>query len=263
MGIASHVRRISPRFWFQCKFLRYKFYNGERELWLMRDLLRDCELALDIGSSIGLYSRELSRHARKVVAFEANPRVAAFARSVAPRNVEVMNFALSSSAGEKVLHVPLNRRHNTIDDLATIEPKNPVGATEGVSEKVTTRRLDDFGFTHCGFIKIDVEGHEEAVLDGAAQLIRNERPIMMIELEDRHNAGTVERVINRLAGLSYSAYRLGNKCLSPVAAFDPQMRPQVGTIDSLSPRRRTTPTANFIFVPEGAGARIPPRLLAA
>ena len=263
MGIADHVRRTSPRFWFHCKFLRYKFYNGERELWLMPHLLRDCELALDIGSSIGLYSRELSRHARKVVAFEANPRVAAFARSMAPRNVEVMNVALSSTAGEMTLRIPLNRRRSTVDDLATIEPLNPAGSEDGVSARVTTRRLDDFAFTGCGFLKIDVEGHEEAVLDGAMQLIQSQRPLMMIELDDRHNAGTVARVIERLSALSYTAYRLGHGQLCTVAEFDPRVRPRVGILDSLFPRRRREPSSNFIFVPPEAGVRIPPRLLAA
>src|SRR5258708_4903205 len=146
MGIATHVRRISPRFWFHCRFLRYKLYKGEPEIWLMRHLLRDCELALDVGASIGLYSRELSRHARRVVAFEANPRVAAFAKHVAPRNVEVLNVALSATAGEVELRIPLNRREHTVDDLATIEPKNPIGAEHGVTERVATRRLDDYAF---------------------------------------------------------------------------------------------------------------------
>jgi len=249
MGIATHVRRISPRFWFYCRFLRYKFYKGEPELWLMRHLLRDCALALDVGSSIGLYSRELSRHAGKVVAFEANPRVAAFAKHVARRNVEVVNVALSSTAGEVSLHIPLNRREHTADDLATIESKNPISAERGITERVATRRLDDYGFVGCGFIKIDVEGHEEAVLDGAIELITTQRPIMMIELEDRHNAGTVARVTARLSALSYTAYRLSQGRLRPAAELDP--------------KTDATPTVNFIFIPQEAGARIASGLLAA
>ena len=33
------------------------------------------------------------------------------------------------------------------------------------------KRLDDLAIANCSFIKIDVEGHEEAVLDGASALI--------------------------------------------------------------------------------------------
>jgi hypothetical protein len=39
----------------------------------------------------------MARHAGKVVAFEVNPMVAQFARTVAPRNVEIVNVALSSA----------------------------------------------------------------------------------------------------------------------------------------------------------------------
>jgi len=42
-------------------------------------------------------------------------------------------------------------------------------------ENVITKRLGDFGFRDCSFIKLDVEGHEEAVLDGAMHLIENQR----------------------------------------------------------------------------------------
>ncbi len=128
------------------KSLRYKYYNGEPEIWIMRDLPPKRNLAIDVGSSIGIYSRELAKHAARVVAFEANPRVAKFARMVAPSNVAVENVALSSATGETTLRIPINRRNNTVDDLATIEPENPLESEAIVTEKVATRRLDDYAF---------------------------------------------------------------------------------------------------------------------
>ena len=265
MGIASHIRRVSPRVWVYFKSLRYKFYNGEREIWLVRYFLDDYKLALDVGSSIGLYSREMAKYAKKVVAFEANPRVAAFARRVAARNVEVLNVALSSAEGETVLRIPINRRNDTIDDLATTEPKNPLHFGRIASEKVATKRLDDFGFTDCGFIKLDVEGHEEAVLDGAMHLIETQRPIMMIELDDQFNPGTIKRVTERLSGLSYAVYLLFGGRLRPIADFNPDVHQNITAITCLPPhrRRRGEYMKNFIFVPNEAKARIPPQLLSA
>ncbi|MGA8614676.1 MAG: FkbM family methyltransferase [Xanthobacteraceae bacterium] len=207
MSIARQVRRISPRTWFYFKSLRYKYYNGEPEIWIVRDLLSKRNLAIDVGSSIGIYSRELAKHAARVVAFEANPRVAKFARLVAPSNVAVENVALSSATGETTLRIPINRRNNAVDDLATIEPKNPLQSDVVVTEKVATKRLDDYGFPGCDFIKIDVEGHEEAVLDGAARLIDTQRPVIMIELDDRFNPGIINRVSERLKSFQYSGYR--------------------------------------------------------
>jgi FkbM family methyltransferase len=242
MGIAKHVRRVSPRLWFYFKSLRYKFYNGEDEIWSVRHLLTRGKLAVDIGASIGLYSRELAKYATKVVAFEANPRVAAFARRVASHNVEVLNVAISSADGETELRTPFNRRNHAIDDLATIEPKNPLHFDRVIAEKVATRRLDGYAFVDCGFIKIDVEGHEEAVLDGAMHLIESQRPVMMIELDDRFNPGIVERVTKRLSDPGYTAYFLLGNRLLPTSDF--------------APRNLSDIKSNFIFVPNEAKARI-------
>jgi FkbM family methyltransferase len=246
VSIARQVRQVSPRTWFYFKSLRYKYYNGEPEIWIVRDLLSKRNLAIDIGASIGIYSHELAKHAARVVAFEANPRVAQFARQVAPSNVVVENVALSSAAGETTLRIPINRRNNTIDDLATIEPKNALQSEIIVTEPVATRRLDDYGFSGCDFIKIDVEGHEEAVLDGGVRLIDAQRPVIMIELDDRFNPGIIERVSGRLKGLQYSGYRLFDGCLH--------------RLDDAAPKRQSEAGHNFIFLPDDVPLK-PPRKL--
>jgi FkbM family methyltransferase len=249
MGFANRVRRVSPRLRFYVKFLRYKFYNGAHEIRLVRHLLVAGSLAIDVGSSIGFYSYEMAKYASKVVAFEANPQVAAFARSVAPRRVEVLNLALSSSDGEMTLRVPIGGRTDTIDDLATIEQSNRLPSYAVRTEKVATKRLDDFNFSDCGFIKIDVEGHEEAVLDGATRLIETQRPALLIELDDRFNPGIVTRVLSRLSDLAYTAHYLSDGRLRPLGDLDPRDHPNIGP--------------NFIFVPREAESRVMARFRAA
>jgi FkbM family methyltransferase len=242
MGFATYVRRVNPRLWFYFKFLRYKFYKGEPEIHCVRHLLIKGKLAIDVGCSIGLYARELAKYSAKVVAFEANPRVAEFARLVAPQNVEVVNIGLSSVDGETLMRIPLNRRNNTTDELATIEPNNDLHASPILTEKVQTKRLDGFGYSGCGFIKIDVEGHEEAVLDGAMHLIETQRPVLMIELDDRFNAGIIDRVVERLRGLFYGIYLIFDGQLRPLADLDPLIHSKIGL--------------NFIFIPREDEARI-------
>ena len=53
--------------------------------------------------------------------------------------------------------------------------------------------MDDFDLPQIGFIKIDVEGHEELVLHGAEGILERDRPNLMIEIEERHNPGAIER----------------------------------------------------------------------
>jgi FkbM family methyltransferase len=237
VSVAKHARRISPRVWFYFKFLRYKFYNGEPEIWLVRRLPIDGKLAIDIGASIGLFSRALAKSAARVIAFEANPRVAEFTAQVASRNVEVKNVALSSKHGETTLRIPIDRRKNTVDDLATIEPTNALYCEPTITETVQTRKLDDYDYSDCAFIKIDVEGHEDAVLEGAMRLIERNRPILMIELVDIFKPGIVGRVVERLSNFDYSAYKFLDGCLRPLTRLETPTHSHVNH--------------NFIFLPNG------------
>lgn len=261
MEFATHVRRYCPRLWFHFRFLKYKYLKGERELRLLARLVPRDKIAIDIGSSIGLYSRELARHASKVIAFEANPNVAQFARRVAPRNVEIINVALSANVTRTMLRIPVNAKGHSVDDLATVEAINQsyVGNTRNV--EVVTKRLDDYGFSDCGFIKIDVEGHEEAVLDGARRLLETQRPILMIELVNAYNVGTIERVVERCAHLSYSAHFLSRGRLRPFVEFDEAVHQNLKLAEGLSRRRRRKLeyVANFIFVPAEAASGLSDR----
>jgi FkbM family methyltransferase len=184
-----------------------------------------------------------------VLAFEANPHVAAFARKVAARNIEVINSALSSRAGRTTLTMPADRKGNPTTELATLEP-NAMPEARLISIEVETRPLDDFPVTNCSFIKIDVEGHEEEMLDGASALVAAQRPALMIELVEQFNPGVVARLSRRLAAQSYGGFFLSGGRLRPITAFDPA-RDQGDTTG-----RTREFIVNFLFVPEEKRAAI-------
>lgn len=252
MNFDDALKQYLPHAWFRFKFLKYKYFKrGEPELRLIRHLVEPGTTALDVGASIGMYAAEMARYAARVIAFEANPAVAALTTRVAPRNVEVINVALSSAPGRATLKIPLNPDGRTIDELATIEAGNPLHAGVAASAEVAVKRLDDFAIANCSFIKIDVEGHEEAVPDGAAGLIAAQRPAPMVELNDAFNPGVVTRLANRYAALSYDVYFLSHGRLRPIAEFDPA-RDQDDAL--LKFPRHKLPRGreyinNFIFVP--------------
>ena len=257
MNFDDALKQHLPRVWFRFKFLKYKYFKrGEPEIWLIRHLVAPGTTALDVGASIGIYSAEMARYAGKAIAFEANPAVAAFARSVAARNVEVVNVALSSRAGRTTLTVPLNARGRAVTELASIAPNQQSGENV-VTVDVETRRLDDFSVSNCSFIKIDVEGHEQAVLDGAAALIAAQRPALMVELNEDFNPGVVQRLAARYAALNCRGLFLSQGKLHPIAAFDPARHQNA---DNLKPRHRLPRGVeyinNFVFVPEEKAARL-------
>ena len=211
-------------------------------------------MAIDVGSAIGLYSRALAGLVPKVVAFEANPAVATFARAVAPRNVEVINIALSSATKHTTLRIPVNRRGHTIDELATIERKNDFAGAEFITADVLSKPLDAFDFADCGFIKIDVEGHEEEVLEGGKRLIERCHPVLMIELVEQYNPGTVDRVTQWLARLGYTGFFLSDGKWLPIAEFRAHRDQDWTTVLKAPPRRRRKAhyVSDFVFVPVDA-----------
>jgi FkbM family methyltransferase len=251
MNFDDALKHYAPRAWFRFKFLKYKYLKrGEPEIHLIRHLVEPGTTAVDIGCSIGIYAAEMARYANKVIAFEANPAVARFARTVAPNNVEVINVALSSSAGRTTLTVPLNAKGRAVTELASIAPKEATGANS-VAIDVETQRLDDFPIANCSFIKIDVEGHEEPVLDGASSLIAAQRPALMIELVETFNPGVVARLAGRYALLSYGCFFLSRGQLRPVVEFNAahdQDDARLVARHKLPPGREYI--SNFIFLPQ-------------
>lgn len=152
-------------------------------------------LAVDIGGNWG-QSVEAIRRLRpeaRVVTFEPNPVLAprlsrAYANDV---QVTVNSCALSSEVGHMKLHVPTYRKF-VYDGLASLDFDKAYGwlnkdrvanfnpAKLSIEPfGVEVLRLDDFALNP-DFIKIDVQGHELAVLQGAtATLTCN--PVIMLE----------------------------------------------------------------------------------
>jgi hypothetical protein len=83
------------------------------------------------------------------------------------------------------------------------------------------KTLDSFKLTNVGFVKIDVEGHEEAVLHGGLETLKREKPNLMIEIEERHAPGSLERVTNFLSTIGYAGFYLDGNQILPIARFDP------------------------------------------
>lgn len=74
------------------------------------------------------------------------------------------------------------------------------------SHEVIQRPLDWYELKNVSLIKIDVQGYEPYVLNGAKQTILNNKPVIFIEIEPEHLERfgfTKEDVISRLESLNY------------------------------------------------------------
>jgi FkbM family methyltransferase len=176
------------------------------------NLVPEGRLAVDVGAHRGLWSYWFSRRAGAVHSFEPNPHLYAFLARTRLRNVHPHEVALSDAEGTAELYIPAggNAGRGSIQ-IGGISPL----AT------VATRQLDSYAFENIGFIKIDVEGHEEAVLRGAALTIERWHPALVIEIEDRHNPGAIARIPATLRDIGYQyAYVERSGTLQPLEAFD-------------------------------------------
>lgn len=202
--LGRHGERVVPARWTMPFLAAAQWLAGEPELRELSRLVPADRLAVDVGAAEGVWSWFLARRARSVVAFEPNPDSAARIVRRVPRAV-VHAVALSDREGEAELRIP-RVGGQSLTGWATIEPANrhtALAPERWESIRVPTRTLDSFELRDVGFVKIDVEGHELAVLEGARRTILRDRPVILVEAEDRHRPGAVASVVVWLEAIEY------------------------------------------------------------
>jgi FkbM family methyltransferase len=149
-----------------------------------------------------------------VIAFEPLPP--AFARlrsaiSALDARVTLRPEALSDRAGSATLAVPRvggaaqEEWASIVKDYAPIMQNDP--RLEAIDTWVVpTVTLDSLGLNDVTAIKLDVEGAEEEVLRGALDLLRHNRPVLSIEIEERHRPGSTRSIPDLLRPLGYAGY---------------------------------------------------------
>ncbi|MGD9510564.1 MAG: FkbM family methyltransferase [Geminicoccaceae bacterium] len=196
--------------------------KGEPELALLPRVLDPGAVSIDIGANIGDYLDVLTRHSRRVIAFEPHPVCFANLQAIGLGKCTILNLALSDRAGTAMLTVPVEAEEVT--GLATIEPANRSFAPTAArlqEYEVRVARLDDAlaeqlrPDERVAFIKIDVEGHEHAVIAGAQATIGKHRPIVLLETEYRHGA-PIRAIFELFAARGYLARILHVGRMTPV-----------------------------------------------
>jgi len=115
----------------------------------------------------------MTRRAAVVDVFEPQPDLARYIRNARLHNVRVHEVALSDQAGTSRLLVPMDNGLARLASSDAVQAQVELGAT--TERPVKTLTLDSFGLVDVGFLKIDVEGHELAVLRGADETITASR----------------------------------------------------------------------------------------
>lgn len=196
--------------------------SREAEFSLLPMLVGDGDTAIDVGANIGGYTVRLSQlvgPSGRVYAFEPVPRtfrlLAYNVERLAPHpNVRLREVAVSDRTGTASLSLPLE---GSLENFYTAS----LAATPSSKVRriiVPTTTLDECMPPDGGrvaLIKIDTEGAEWQVLQGATDLLRRERPAVICEV----GAGierfghTAQEVFDLMADLGYSGFRLADGSL--------------------------------------------------
>ena len=232
LGVEDRLKLFLPGALYYPHKIRTQMKSAEPELGILARLVRPGSTAIDVGANRGIYSYALAKLGAQVESIEPNPALAHFARTMLGRKARVHEVALSNVAGAGTLHIPFDRRSRPDHLVASLRDRHD----RAIAIEVPLRTLDSFGFTDVSFIKVDVEGGELEVLEGARRTISRDRPNLLIELL----AGTHDDPLAAIAEVA--------------AAFDYDASIVIGTdvVESsraLGELRGSVRTRNVLFTP--------------
>lgn len=205
-GLRSFIRRCVPRCVLQ--FLRKRYYPSRlraftEDQWphsaAVKALVKPGDHVVDAGANIGYVTMLLSQWVGsqgQVDSFEPVPDTFELlshnARALRLENVRLRHVALSDAAGEATMHVP--EYSSGGENLYESSLEHGEGRAVRVRRSVLDRELPEAAKP--AFMKIDVEGHELAMLRGATGVLDRAHPALLIEMSAA-TAGEVEEFLRR------------------------------------------------------------------
>jgi len=169
----SHKEHAPARVTMNGKIWEKKLFD------IYSNLLNETDIVIDVGAYIGSHTLPFAKCCSKglVYAFEPNKELY---RTVSHNielnlinNVRLYDVGVSSKSGYNILY-------EREDGTSRISKRN----IKGNPTKIECVALDNFlpHINKCKLLKIDVEGHEFTVLEGAKHLIKKTKPNIMIEV---------------------------------------------------------------------------------
>jgi FkbM family methyltransferase len=198
--------------------------------------------AIDVGANLGLFTYVFYLNGYAVNSFEPNEKCYSRLRqwAKAKKRVTVSEFAVSDDCRTTDLFIPVDKYEREIHALGTLQKNNTFESL--IKKSVPTITIDSLLFDDVRIIKIDVEGHEINVIKGAINTIVKCRPIIICEIEQRHNKDdSVIDVFMELIKLDYECYTLNNKALVKHTIVE------ISSIINISPSSKDY-IFNYIFI---------------
>jgi FkbM family methyltransferase len=195
--------------------------------WFLDAAIRPGSDVIDIGANVGHFSRQFSRRVAggRVFAFEPG----SFARWVLEKrarlarmdNLHIEALAVSDRCGASVFYSGTKRSGKFNHTGSSLRAKD--GWQTRFEERVRTVTIDRFaqaaGITDLSLIKIDAEGAERAILDGAARVLADFKPVIIAEVRDSLLArfgSSARHIWSTMGTAGYRAFDIERGCLASI-----------------------------------------------
>lgn len=167
------------------------------ELDMLLQLVSEDTVVYDIGSNIGYHASAFASQSKHVYCFEANPQHFKMLRvnmQEEPR-CTLFNLAVSNAAG-KILVEEIDVTQIGNYGMARVGTKTGVEVSmDSIDSLVAAGKI-----LPPHLMKIDVEGHEPGVFQGAINTIKTHMPVIYFEAQESQN---IPELYNMLDALGY------------------------------------------------------------
>jgi FkbM family methyltransferase len=223
-GTLFLARPTVPLSWYVAFFGTYEPELRE----ILRALLPPGGTAVDVGANVGWHTLLMARlvgDRGRVLAVEANPSVRMQLEENIRLNrcsqVQVFPFAVSNSNASVEFFGPSAEEPSSGDGHVVTNAEPGASATIRVEARRFDVLINAAALERLDLIKIDVEGHEWPVLQGAEDSVARFRPNIVFEYNDEYIArggGSQEAFEKFFARHRYKLYAIGRNWATAVTS---------------------------------------------
>lgn len=202
----------------------YKSYESKLALYCQKYLNKDRDI-IDVGANIGFFTVFFAKQLNNKTVLSIEPTKNALKRlryniklNHVTENVDLFEGVVSNQNGAvdvktisgkeeyssigKMKHPSISKESYTIENVQSIT----------LDELVGKKKLDP------GFLKVDVEGMEHLVFQGAQEILKEKRPIILSELTNfllKENGSSSKEVISSIRKQEYDVFDPIDPSISP------------------------------------------------
>lgn len=143
---------------------------------------------VDVGANIGIWSAAMSKHFDNVISFEPSKRNRECLEINLKNISDIRPYAVGNKQGKANFHDAIK---NCGDSKITFDNRAGMYSVDVVT-------LDDQNIKDCSLIKIDVQGFELGVIEGAKNIIEKQQPWIIFEINE-----DVDKIVDFLEKRNY------------------------------------------------------------